>query len=117
MSRSFRTSCASWISTRSRFTNRRLFYAFTDGLLHDMGPSGDGIAQGAAARFEMRTAPLMGLSTQTVNGEFSLFHDGQSNSIEAAILRHDGQGRRSAINFDALPPAEKAALIQFLNSI
>jgi len=97
--------------------NYRPFYAFTDGLLHDMGASGDGIAQGAAARFEMRTAPLMGLSTQTVNGEFSLFHDGQSNSIEAAILRHDGQGRRSAINFDALPPAEKAALIQFLNSI
>jgi CxxC motif-containing protein (DUF1111 family) len=59
----------------------------------------------------------MGLSTQQVNGEFSLFHDGQSNSIEAAILRHDGQGRRSAMNFDGLPPAEKAALIQFLNSI
>lgn len=97
--------------------DRRPFYAFTDGLLHDMGPSGDGIAQGGAARFEMRTAPLMGLSTQKVNGEFSLFHDGQSNSIEAAILRHDGQGRRSAINFDALPPAAKAALIQFLNSI
>jgi CxxC motif-containing protein (DUF1111 family) len=97
--------------------NRRPFYAFTDGLLHNMGPSGDGIAQGTAARFEMRTAPLMGLSTQQVNGEFSLFHDGQSNSIEAAILRHDGQGRRSAMNFDGLPPAEKAALIQFLNSI
>jgi hypothetical protein len=97
--------------------DRRPFYAFTDGLLHDMGPSGDGIAQGAAARFEMRTAPLMGLSTQKVNDVFSLFHDGQSNSIEAAILRHDGQGRRSAIHFDGLPPAEKAALIQFLNSI
>jgi Di-haem oxidoreductase, putative peroxidase len=97
--------------------NHRPFYAFTDGLLHDMGPSGDGIAQGGAARFEMRTAPLMGLSTQKVNGEFSLFHDGQSKSIEAAIQRHDGQGRRSATNFLGLPPAAQAALIQFLNSI
>ncbi len=97
--------------------NFRRFYAFTDGLLHDMGPSGDGIAQGAAARFEMRTAPLMGLSTQQVNGQFSLFHDGQSNSLEDAILRHDGQGHRSAMNFAGLPPTERAALIQFLNSI
>jgi CxxC motif-containing protein (DUF1111 family) len=97
--------------------DRRVFYAYTDGLLHDMGPSGDGIAQGGAGRFEMRTAPLMGLSTQQVNGEFFLFHDGQSNSIEAAILRHDGQGRRAASNFDALPPAARAALIDFLNSI
>ena len=97
--------------------NHRVFYAFTDGLLHDMGPSGDGIAQAGAGRFEMRTAPLMGLSTQKVNGVFSLFHDGQSQSIEAAILRHDGQGRAAAIAFDGLPPADRDALIGFLNSI
>ncbi len=59
----------------------------------------------------------MGLSTQQVNGQFSLFHDGQSNSLEDAILRHDGQGHRSAMNFAGLPPTERAALIQFLNSI
>jgi hypothetical protein len=97
--------------------DHRVFYAFTDGLLHHMGPSGDGIVQGGANRFEMRTAPLMGLNTQKVDGEFSLFHDGQSTSIEAAILRHDGQGHQAAIAFDGLPPAEKAALIRFLNSI
>jgi CxxC motif-containing protein (DUF1111 family) len=120
-----RTGCADChlpaLVTRPNFEipalNLRWFYAFTDGLLHDMGPSGDGIAQGAAARFEMRTAPLMGLSTQQVNGQFFLFHDGQSNSIEAAILRHDGQGQRSAMNFAGLLPTERAALIQFLNSI
>ena len=97
--------------------NHRVFYAFTDGLLHDMGPSGDGIAQAGAGRFEMRTAPLMGLSTQKLNGVFALFHDGQSQSIEAAILRHDGQGRAAAVAFDGLPPAERDALIDFLSSI
>ena len=97
--------------------NHRRFYAFTDGLLHDMGTSGDGIAQAGAGRLEMRTAPLMGLSTQKVNGQFSLFHDGQSQSIEAAILRHDGQGRAAAIAFDGLPPTDRDALISFLNSI
>ena len=65
----------------------------------------------------MRTAPLMGLSTQKVDGAFALFHDGQSQSIEAAILRHDGQGRAAAVAFDGLPPAERDALINFLNSI
>ncbi len=120
-----RTGCAN-CHTPALFTgpnrdipalDRKTIYAFTDELLHDMGASGDGIVQGAARRFEMRTAPLMGLNTQKAGGQFFLWHDGQSTSIEAAIARHDGQGRQAAINFAALSDAERTALINFLNSI
>lgn len=97
--------------------DRKTIWAFTDELLHNMGESSDGIVQGAANRFEMRTAPLMGLNTQKVDGAFFLWHDGQSNSIEAAIARHAGQGRQAAINFAALSDGNRTALVNFLNSI
>ena len=84
----------------------------SDFLLHDMGALGDGIEQGQVTGREMRTAPLWGLRLFT-----SFLHDGRAGTIEAAILAHDGQGRRARDRFAALPSAGKASLVAFLRTL
>jgi CxxC motif-containing protein (DUF1111 family) len=63
------------------------FHSYSDFLLHDMGALGDGIEQGQASGTEMRTMPLWGLRVRQ-----SFLHDGRADSIEGAILGHEGQG-------------------------
>ncbi len=87
--------------------------SYSDFLLHDMGALGDGIEQGQATGREMRTAPLWGLRLFT-----SFLHDGRAATIEAAILAHDGQGRRRARDrFATLPAASRASLVAFLRTL
>ena len=83
-----------------------------DFLLHDMGALGDGIEQGQVTGREMRTAPLWGLRLFT-----SFLHDGRAATIEAAILAHDGQGRRARDRFATLPAASRASLVTFLRTL
>jgi len=90
----------------------KVFQPFSDFLLHDMGSLGDGIVQGGSSPRQMRTAPLWGLSTRA-----ALLHDGRAATIEAAILGHDGQGRRARNRFAGLGPREREALLAFLNSL
>lgn len=92
--------------------DRVTFHPFSDFLLHDMGSLGDGIEQGTGRGREMRTAPLWGLRMQPV-----LLHDGRANTIEQAILMHDGQGRQARDRFNNLPAADKQRLLAFLNSL
>jgi CxxC motif-containing protein (DUF1111 family) len=92
--------------------NRVTYQPFSDFLLHDMGPLGDGIAQDGAGPHEMRTAPLWGL-----RGTARFLHDGRANTMEAAIEAHDGQGLASATRFKALNATERAQLILFLRSL
>jgi CxxC motif-containing protein (DUF1111 family) len=87
-------------------------HPFSDFLLHDMGSLGDGITSGAAGPTMMRTAPLWG-----VRSKVRFLHDGRTDSIAAAIELHDGQGRDSAARFDALGPADRAAVLRYLNSL
>lgn len=88
------------------------FSPFSDFLLHDMGALGDGIAQGSAGPRMMRTAPLWGVRTQP-----RLLHDGRAGSLEEAIAGHDGQGAASRDGFSALGQGDRAALMEFLQSL
>jgi len=91
----------------------RVFHPYSDFLLHDVG-TGDGVVQvgGAATRNMLRTAPLWGLRTRS-----HLMHDGLSLTVADAIRRHDGQARRAAKGWQALPPQQRRQLLDFLASL
>ena len=92
--------------------HRKVFHPYSDFLLHDMGRLGDGIAQGAAGRREMRTAPLWGVSASS-----TFLHDGRAMTITEAILAHDGQGRFARERFARLDGRSRAQLLAFLDSL
>jgi len=95
-----------------RALDHAVFRPYSDFMLHDMGALGDGIPQGIATGREMRTAPLWGLRLQT-----RYLHDGSADTLDDAILRHDGQGRMSRDRFLALSAGERARLLAFLASL
>ncbi len=92
--------------------SRQTYHPYSDFLLHDMGALGDGIDQGAANGREMRTAPLWGL--RFLN---NYLHDGRANSLDQAILAHDGQARAARDRYAVLPADSRARLMAFLNSL
>jgi CxxC motif-containing protein (DUF1111 family) len=96
------------------------FHPYTDLLLHDMGSAlDDHYTEGSAETYEWRTPPLWGLGLQpdSQGGQYFLLHDGRAHSIEEAILLHGGEAEKSGEQFSALSAEEKAALIQFLESL
>ncbi len=86
--------------------------AYTDLLLHDMGPDLADVCLGLARPTEFRTEPLMGLHLSKV-----FLHDGRAQSVEEAIRLHGGEGTRSRDLFGALPERERRNLIEFLNRL
>lgn len=92
--------------------DRKTYQPYSDFLLHDMGPLGDGLEMGSATGREFRTAPLWGLRFLT-----RYLHDGRANTVEAAVLAHDGQGRAARDRFAALTGTAKARLMAFLGSL
>jgi mono/diheme cytochrome c family protein len=88
-------------------------FAFTDLLLHDMGPGlADQMQQGSAQGNEWRTMPLWRASER---GRF--LHDGRASTLSDAILAHGGQAQQARDNFSGLGDADTAALLAFLNGI
>jgi CxxC motif-containing protein (DUF1111 family) len=86
---------------------------YSDLLLHNMGPGlADGFEQGSAAGAEFRTAPLWRVSDRV-----HFLHDGRATTIVDAILLHGGQASDAAALFNALSPADRQALLAFLNCI
>ncbi|MBX7144207.1 MAG: hypothetical protein K1X79_07130 [Oligoflexia bacterium] len=104
---------------------------YSDFLLHDMGVSGDGIGQGGAGRFEMRTAPLWGLALRSF-----FWHDGsqplyQVSDLDSIILGvsypwgsvfygHNAPGSEasaSAALYGSLTPSQRSDLFTFLKSL
>src|SRR6185436_7913336 len=75
--------------------------AYTDLLLHDMGPELADICLGEATPSEFRTEPLMGLrlSSQIEEGEPRFLHDGRASTIEEAIRLHGGEAAASRDRF------------------
>lgn len=61
---------------------------------------------------EWKTPPLWGVADSA-----PYFHDGASPTLEAAILRHDRQGRQAREAFQALPPNDRQAVIAFLETL
>ncbi len=99
--------------------SRQTIHPFSDLLLHDMGAElADGRADFAASGSEWRTPPLWGIGLQqTVNGHTRLLHDGRARDLSEAILWHGGEGERAKQAFLDLPRTDRAALLQFLNSL
>jgi CxxC motif-containing protein (DUF1111 family) len=109
------------------------FHPYGDFLMHDVG-TGDGILQATPEHYghrvfqmmstymskqhfettesKMRTAPLWGVRLQT-----RLMHDGASLTLRDAILRHRGEARDEAKNFERLSKQDQEALIEFLRSL
>lgn len=100
--------------------SKKIFYPYTDLLLHDMGAGlNDGYTEGTALPAEWRTPPLwgLGLSKNSQGGKYFLLHDGRAHSIEQAILLHGGEAANSSTRFQQLSSEEKKKLIQFLESL
>lgn len=92
---------------------RQLIWPYTDLLLHDMG---EGLSDGADP--EWRTPPLWGIGlTETVNGHTEFLHDGRARSLLEAVLWHGGEAQASRDAVVAMSPAQRDALIRFLESL
>jgi CxxC motif-containing protein (DUF1111 family) len=93
--------------------------AYTDLLLHDMGPElADGRPDFKASGSEWRTAPLWGIGLlRTVNGHADLLHDGRARNVTEAILWHGGQAQPAREAFSAMPKADREALVRFVESL
>lgn len=84
--------------------------AYTDLLLHDMGPGlADGFEEGSATGSEFRTTPLWRVSERT-----HFLHDGRAATVADAISAHGGQGAAAAADFAGLSTSDRQALLDFL---
>jgi CxxC motif-containing protein (DUF1111 family) len=98
--------------------NRRVVL-YSDLLLHDMGDAlADNRPDGQANGREWRTPPLWGLRLMRrfLNGDAFLMHDGRARSVEQAILMHGGEAAFARQLFTQLTPAQRAALLDFVES-
>lgn len=95
-----------------RALSRRPAAAFTDLLLHDMGPDLGDVCLGLATPSEFRTEPLMGLRLKR-----KFLHDGRAATVEEAIRLHGGEGVGARDRFDALPETRRLSLIRFLKTL
>ncbi len=86
--------------------------AYTDLLLHDMGPQLADICLGLATPSEFRTEPLMGVRLKA-----QFLHDGRAKTLEQAIQLHAGEAAAARDRFLALPAGDRAALIAFLKTL
>ena len=96
--------------------------AYTDLLLHNMGPElADGLKFGVPQSStidspyninEFRTQPLWGISMAA-----PYLHDGRAETLEEAILMHGGEGQVSRDAFAALTEVERAEVIEFLEKL
>jgi len=86
--------------------------AYTDLLLHDMGPELVGVCGGSAQPSEYRTPPLWGVSMRPL-----LLHDGRATTLEAAIEAHAGEASAARDAYLELSAPDRAALLEFLRTL
>lgn len=86
---------------------------YSDLLLHEILPEGAaGIEDTSANMREFRTAPLWGLGRTA-----PYFHTGEADTIDEAIRLHEGEAAAIRDAYAALPDADRAALLAFLESL
>jgi CxxC motif-containing protein (DUF1111 family) len=95
-----------------RVLSNRVVFAYTDLLLHDMGPDLSDICLAQAEPSEFRTEPLMGLRFKT-----AYLHDARATSIDQAIQMHGGEATAARNRYLSLSPAERATLVSFLSRL
>lgn len=87
--------------------------AYSDLLLHDMGPEmADGLLMGVSTGSEFRTQPLWG-----VGAVGPYLHDGRADTLDEAIRWHGGEGERARDAYIALDEVARGELIGFLESL
>ncbi|MBS0251685.1 MAG: hypothetical protein JSR78_11555 [Proteobacteria bacterium] len=90
--------------------------AFTDLLLHDMGPGlDDGVGEPGVKSFEWRTAPLINGRLRPEDRRY--LHDGSAATVEDAIDRHGGEAEHSRNLFKALMADDKKRLVDYVNGL
>jgi CxxC motif-containing protein (DUF1111 family) len=97
-------------------------HPYTDLLLHDMGPDlADTVQEYKAMPAMWRTAPLWGIgSLRFVQGSAAqarYLHDGRARTPLEAILWHGGEAEATRKKFEALPAADRTAVLNFLDSL
>lgn len=108
------TGCSSCHVPRLPLSGGGEAKAFTDLLLHDMGPGLDGGAtEPGIAATEWRTAPLWGLS-RTLAAGAGLLHDGRAVSVEEAVTWHGGEAGAVVSRFSALSPDDRQRLLDYV---
>ncbi len=86
---------------------------YSDLLLHEILAEGTaGIEDGDAGQREFRTAPLWGMSTY---GPY--FHDGAADTIDEAVLMHQGEAATVRTAYEELDQSERDALLAFLATL
>ena len=97
----------------------QLIWPYSDLLLHDMGEGlADNRPEGRANGREWRTPPLWGIGlTEQVSGHTYFLHDGRARSLLEAVLWHGGEAQSQRDAVAAMTPADRAALIRFLESL
>ncbi len=100
---------------------------YTNLLLHDLGPDmADTLAEGQAAPGLWRTAPLWGLGSLPYvqsglpkgdAGAVRYLHDGRARTLSEAIGWHGGEAAVARGNFEAMPKADRDAMLLFLRSL
>ncbi len=102
---------------------RGLIPAYSDLLLHDMGPElADGVQMGRAGDpahceggvvgCEFRTQPLWGVVASA-----PYLHDGRADTLDEAIRWHGGEAAVSRDTYVAMSEGERADLLAFLASL
>jgi CxxC motif-containing protein (DUF1111 family) len=86
--------------------------AYSDFLLHDLGPGLADVCGPNASPGEYRTAPLWGLRHRR-----RYLHDGRAANLSDAVAAHGGEGERSANGFAGLDGRERGMLLRFLRSL
>jgi CxxC motif-containing protein (DUF1111 family) len=95
------------------FGNQKLL-AFTDLLVHDMGPElADGLEENGISGQEFRTPPLWAIASTGP----PYLHDGRAMTVYDAIIFHGGEAKSSAAKFKLLSSEEQAAVLRFINSL
>ncbi len=118
------TACHTPKFVTARLTDRpeqsfQLIWPYSDLLLHDMGPGlADNRPEARATGSEWRTAPLWGIGlTEQVTGTASFLHDGRARSLLEAVLWHGGEAQAARDAVISLPAPDRAALLDFLESL
>ena len=89
--------------------------AYTDLLLHDMGPAlDDGVGARGVASAEWRTAPLIAMSGGAGR---RYLHDGRAPTLDAAIRAHGGEADAARRRYLALSDDERNALVAFVGGL
>ena len=92
---------------------RGLIPAYSDLLVHDMGPElDDGTPMKLATGAEFRTQPLWGVAA---TGPY--LHDGRADTLDQSIVMHGGEGARSRDAYRALSAEDRGRVVAFLESL